>query len=102
MAVIFNGINRTIQFDKTDAAHRSIIYDKIWYTIDTTELYSDWKRWCVLGDGAQYPPAFSVLGGEDIGSGMRVGTYVFLLVSNGWKLLGPDEDEVTIQITGNL
>jgi hypothetical protein len=52
--------------------------------------------------GAQYTPAFSVLGGEDIGGGLKVGSYVFLLSSNGYILQGPDEDNVFIQISGNL
>ena len=102
MALIFNGQDRTIQFDNTCIDHRHILYGKIWYIMDAAEMYSEWKRWCVLEDGAKYPPAFSVIGGEDIGSGLRVGTYIFLLVSNGWTLVGPDEDDVTIQITGNL
>lgn len=102
MSLIFNGANRTIQFDRDSLTHKTTIYGKTWYIIDTSEMYSEWKRWCVFGDGAQYPPAFSVLGGEDIGSGLRVGTYVFLLVTNGWILVCPNENDVTIQITGNL
>lgn len=102
MALIFDGPNKTIQFDKTDNTYKRTIYGKTWYVIEAAELYSEWKRWCVLDEGTKYAPAFTAIGGETIGVGAQVGTYVFLQVSNGWVLVAPDESDITIQVSGNL
>ena len=99
---IFDGVNKKIKIDKDAANIKQVLYGRTWYIFDAVDLYSEWKRWCVYSDGAQYAPAFSVLGGEDIGGGLKVGSYVFLLSSNGYILQGPDEGDVFIQISGNL
>lgn len=99
---IFDGVNKKIKIDVNATNIKQTIYGNTWYIFDAVDLYSEWKRWCVYEDGAQYTPAFSVLGGEDIGGGLKVGAYVFLLSSNGYILQGPDEDNVFIQISGNL
>lgn len=99
---IFDGVNRKIIIDSTVAAMKQVLYGKTWYMMDAVDLYSEWKRWVVQGDGSQFPPAFSVLGGEDIGGGMRVGSYIFLLVSNGYVVTAPNENDIVVQIMGNL
>ena len=99
---IFDGINKKIKIDKDAANIKQVLHGRTWYIFDAVDLYSEWKRWCVFSDGAKYAPAFSVIGGEDIGGGLKVGSYVFLLSSNGYMLQGPDEDNVFIQISGNL
>jgi len=99
---IFDGVNRKIIIDHTNDSFKQIIMDKTWYLFDAVDLYSAWKLWCVQEDGAKYLPAFSVIGGEDIGGGLKVGAYTFLLSSNGWILSPPEEDDVIIQISGNL
>lgn len=101
MNFIFDGENKKIKID-VNSPDKQILYGKTWYMFDSVDIYSAWKRWCVLEDGANYPPAFSVLGGEDIGGGLKVGSYVFLLSSNGYILQPPEEDDVFVQISGNL
>lgn len=54
-------------------------------TLDVRDLYSSWKVW-VSTTGANYLPAFSVVGGDpvDAASGIYVTSYFFL--ENGWKV----------------
>lgn len=99
---IFDGANKKIIIDYTDGSFKQIIMGKTWYLFDAVDLYSAWKLWCVQEDGAKYLPAFSVIGGEDIGGGLKVGAYIFMLSSNGWILSPPEDDDIIIQISGNL
>ena len=60
-------------------------------------LYSRWKEWAQ--SNPQFLPAFRVLGGDPIGSGLSVASYFFLI--NGWRVR-PFEGDHTLVIEGNL
>ncbi|MEM9043426.1 MAG: hypothetical protein AAGC81_01935 [Pseudomonadota bacterium] len=74
-------------------------------TGDTTaevgrDIYSAWKRWVALGDGAGFLPAFAVEGGTPIGAtGLFTGAT--LILTNGWKIRAADYDH-QLTILGNL
>jgi hypothetical protein len=74
------------------------------FTFTTVELYSAWKAWVFSGAGAGYPPAFSVLGGEDLGGGVKLGTYVFIRNDLGWRGVTPFNGgaNIHVNIVGNL
>lgn len=64
------------------------------------DLYSAWKRWVLTGEGAKYPAAFSVEGGNPIGAtGLFTGKTVLLV--NGWKIQAAAHDHQLFLI-GNL
>lgn len=63
------------------------------------DLYSTWKEWVVLGDNTKYLPAFSVIGGDEIGGGRFLGATFF--IENGWKIR-PAEESHTLTVEGNL
>lgn len=63
------------------------------------DLYSEWKRWMLLGNNCKFLPAFSVIGGEYISDTKKLGTTYFFI--NGWKLR-PYEGNHTLQINGNI
>lgn len=80
-----------------DAANKLIILDST--TVSATEIYSRWVDWVASGDNTKYPQAFSSVGGDDLGGGLFIPPYYFLL--NGWKVR-PMESDHTLTITGNL
>lgn len=53
----------------------------------------------LLGDNAKYLPAFRHTGGDDLGGGLLIPNYIFLM--NGWRVR-PMEANHTLIITGNL
>ena len=70
-------------------------------SFSATEVYSRWKSWVQEDpERAKYEPAFNnSLGGESLGGGVLVGSYVFL--QNGWKIR-PQEQNHQLIISGNL
>ena len=48
------------------------------------DLYSEWKRWMILGNNCKFLPAFSVIGGEYISDTKKLGSTYFFI--KGWKL----------------
>lgn len=80
-----------------DAASKRIILDAT--LVDVDDVYSRWKEWVKEGDNAKYLPAFSVVGGDPLGSGLFVASYFFLL--NGWRLR-PMEADQTLELKGNI
>jgi len=89
----FDGDNKKIYMN-TDVPDNSTI------TVDIVDIYSEWKRWCVNGDGLKYHHAFEVIGGEPISDTTRTGTYIFM--QPGWTGVPPDKDNMTVIIEGNL
>jgi hypothetical protein len=88
--MIFDGPNRRIILEASDGD-----------TIVMADVYSRWKDWVLLEDGAAYPPAFTTVGGEPLGGGLFAGVYFFLDTAAGW-LIRPREANHVLTITGNL
>jgi hypothetical protein len=63
------------------------------------DLYSDWKEWVATSDNSKYLPAFQVLGGDPISTGVYLGSTYFL--ENGWRVR-PYEGPHQLNIVGNL
>lgn len=80
-----------------DPAAKRIILDSA--AITAVELYSRAVDWSAEGDNAKYGPIFRTAGGDDLGSGLSIPPYCFLL--NGWRVR-PMESDHTLTITGNL
>jgi len=62
-------------------------------------IYSRWADWAALSDNLKWAPAFSSLGGDDLGGGLFVPPYFFLL--NGWRVR-PMESNHLLVLGGNL
>lgn len=80
-----------------DPANKIVILDSAATT--TSELWSSWVDWVVLSDNSKYLPAFKQVGGDDLGSGLLIPPYIFLL--NGWRVRPMEANHLLI-ITGNL
>ena len=63
------------------------------------EIYSEWKEWVTQGDNAKYPPAFDIVGGNQISETDTVGFYYFLI--NNWRIR-PAEKSHRLVLVGNL
>lgn len=86
--LVFDGVNKTIQLDSTTLSYT----DK--------QIYSRWKDW-VIGENANFVPAFRIVGGDDLGGGLTAPTFVFLQNDKGWRIKKP-EANIAVVITGNL
>lgn len=80
-----------------DAANKRIVLDST--SVSAAEIFSRWEDWAATGDNGKYLPAFRHLGGDDLGGGLYVANYFFLL--NGWRVR-PMEANHALTITGNL
>lgn len=80
-----------------DPSTKRVILDSA--SVTATEIYSRWCDWMALSDNAKYLPAFSAVGGDDLGGGLSIPPYYFLL--NGWRVR-PMESSHNLTITGNL
>ena len=80
-----------------DPTARRIILDSA--SVTASEIYSRWCDWMALSDNAKYLPAFRAVGGDDLGGGLSIPPYYFLL--NGWRVR-PMEANHTLTVTGNL
>lgn len=80
-----------------DAAAKRIILDST--SVTAEEIFSRWEDWLLLDDNLKYLPAFSHVGGIDLGSGLFIPNYFFLM--NDWRVR-PLEGDHTLVITGNL
>lgn len=85
MAITFDPANRRIVLDSTSTT--------------AAELWSRWADWVTEGDNAKWLPAFRHAGGDDLGGGLSIPNYIFLL--NDWRVR-PMEANHTLIITGNL
>ena len=83
-----------ISFDPTT---KRIVLDSA--SVEIRTIYSRWKDWVQSSDNAKYHPAFSVVGGDELGGGLFVASYFFL--ENGWKIR-PKEESHTLVLTGNI
>jgi hypothetical protein len=80
-----------------DPATRRIVLDST--SVTAAELWSRWSDWAATSDNAKYLPAFRQAGGDDLGGGLSIPAYMFLL--NDWRVR-PMEANHTLVITGNL
>ena len=53
-------------------------------SVTAKAAYAAWVDWLVLADNSKYLPAFRTAGGDDLGSGLSIPPYYFLL--NGWRV----------------
>lgn len=86
MAITFDGANKRIVLDSASTT-ASVL----------------WSRWCdwleTDTNNGRWLPAFRQVGGDDLGSGLSIPPYLFLL--NGWRVR-PMESSHNLTITGNL
>lgn len=80
-----------------DPSARRIILDSA--AVSAAELWTAWVNWQALSDNSKYLPAFKQVGGDDLGSGLSIPPYMFLL--NDWRVR-PMEMNHSLVITGNL
>lgn len=85
MPIAFDPTNRRIVLDSTG--------------VSASELWSRWSDWVALADNSKYLPAFRQAGGDDLGGGLLIPAYMFLL--NGWRVR-PMEANHSLTIVGNL
>lgn len=80
-----------------DPAAKRIVLDSA--ATSARAIYSAWVDWLVIGDNAKYLPAFRSVGGDDLGGGLLIPPYYFLV--NGWRVR-PMEANQTLTVEGNL
>jgi hypothetical protein len=80
-----------------DPANKLIVLDSA--AVTARSIYVAWADWMLVGDNTKYLPAFSSTGGDDLGGGLFIPPYYFLL--NGWRVR-PMESSHNLTITGNL
>lgn len=85
MATTFDPIAKRIILDTT--------------AITAGEIWIAWIDWVAASDNSKYLPALKQVGGDELGSGLAIPPYIFLL--NGWRVR-PMEANHTLIITGNL
>lgn len=83
-----------ITFDPTA---RRIVLDSV--AVTAAEIWSRWVEWAALGDNSKHPAALRQVGGDELGGGLLIPAYYFLL--SGWRVR-PMEASHTLVITGNL
>lgn len=80
-----------------DPANKRLILDSA--SISATEMYSRSADWLALSDNAKYGAVFRQVGGDDLGGGLSIPPYFFLL--NDWRVR-PMEANHTLDLVGNL
>lgn len=80
-----------------DPAAKRIILDSA--SVTAKDIFRAWADWMLLSDNSKYLPAFSATGGDDLGGGLSIPPYYFLL--NGWRVR-PQELSHNLTIEGNL
>ena len=80
-----------------DPATKRFVLDSA--SVSARDVFRAWADWMLLSDNSKYLPAFSATGGDDLGSGLSIPPYYFLL--NGWRVR-PMEANHALIITGNL
>lgn len=85
MAITFDALNKRIILDGT--------------SVTASQIWKAWIDWVVIADNSKYLPALKQIGGDELGSGLLIPPYLFLL--NGWRVR-PMEADHDLTITGNL
>lgn len=86
MAIVFDGANKRIILDSA-----AVSASEIW------SRYSDWLD--ADTNNGRWPAALKQVGGDDLGGGLLIPPYIFLL--NGWRVR-PMESSHLLILTGNL
>lgn len=81
-----------------DGATKHITLTPGTVAFDARDLYSRWKDWVLLGNGG-YDHAFECVGGDEVGPGVYITTYVFL--QNGWHV-HPQEADHKLVVSGGV
>ena len=92
---IFDGALRRIRINPTAVVDNYI-------TFSINELWSEWLVWLKQGDNSKYPLALRTSGGDPIGGGQYVGTFLFMRNDLGWRGVPPAVDPCTIVIEGSF
>lgn len=92
---IFDGVNLRIHINPAFVTGNII-------TFSVNEIWSEWLKWVQIGDNSKYPLAFRSTGGDSIGQGQFVGTYLFMRNDLGWRGVPPEIDPCTIIIDGSF
>lgn len=80
-----------------DPAARRIVLDSV--AVTAAEIWSRWVEWVAQSDNSKHPVALRQVGGDELGGGLLIPAYYFLL--NGWRVR-PMEASHLLTITGNL
>lgn len=80
-----------------DAANRRIVLDS--NSVNASQIWIAWIDWVATSDNSKYLPALKQVGGDELGSGLLIPPYIFLL--NNWRVR-PMEADHDLTITGNL
>lgn len=80
-----------------DPATKRIVLDADLHSAE--QIWSRWVDWFGTSDNSKYPMAFSQVGGDNLGGGLSIPVYFFLL--NGWRVR-PREANHSLEIEGNL
>ncbi len=84
--MIFDGDNRLIVLQEQ--------------TISATQIWQQWVSWLATNqDELKWLPALRQVGGDDLGGGLKIPLYIFLL--NDWRVR-PMEANHLLTIDGNL
>lgn len=83
MAITFDGATKRITLDSA--------------SVTAAEIWSRWSDWHATNP--EWPLAFRQVGGDDLGGGLSIPPYFFLL--NSWRVR-PMESSHNLTITGNL
>lgn len=83
-----------ITFDSTT---KRIILDSS--SVTAQEVYSRWCDWVASADNLKHLPAFRAVGGDNLGGGLYIPPYFFLL--NGWRVRPMESDHLLV-LDGNL
>lgn len=93
MATVFDGNTLTITLSAPTAG----VLD-----LSVARLYSEWKEWQLADfQNLGYPPAFRVVGGDQLTPGIKAGAYYFIRNDYGWRIKSTEADQ-TIYVEGNL
>lgn len=90
---IFDGPNKKIRIDNS-----AVVNGVVQFTPE--QLWSRWVDWYLTDDNSKYQPALRVTGGDPIGGGQYLGTYLFFRNDLGWRGVPPTIDGVTVIING--
>lgn len=80
-----------------DAANKRIVLDST--SVSASQIWIAWIDWVATSDNSKYLPALKQVGGDELGSGLLIPPYIFLL--NSWRVR-PMEADHDLTITGNL